>query len=72
MPVDPKSVGQDKQYNDVTDQYDAAYGTYEETPPEDLPEDTKFATGNLPKATDPTPFKIGPMAPGERGPAAAE
>lgn len=64
--VDPKNVGQDKTYNDVTDAYDAEHGTYQETPPEDYDENSKFATGNLPKAADPNPFELGPTSPGER------
>jgi hypothetical protein len=32
----------------------------------DLPEDSKLPTGNMPKAPDPSPFTLGPMAPGGR------
>jgi hypothetical protein len=61
MPVDPKSIGQDAQHKDACDAYDAANGTYQETPPEDIPEDSKFATGNMPMQQQQSPFKLGPM-----------
>lgn len=32
----------------------------------DLPEDGKLPTGNMPKAPDPSPFALGPTAPGGR------
>ena len=66
MSVDPNSVGQDKQFKDAADAYDAKNGTYQETPGPDIPEDSKFATGNLPVQTQQSPFKLGPMNTGTR------
>lgn len=45
--------------------YDSKHGSYKDTIHE-LPEDTKLPTGQMPKAPDPTPFKLGSMAPGTR------
>jgi hypothetical protein len=61
---DAGSIGQDKQFNDAVDAYDAKNGTYQETPPENTPEDSKFATGNMPLQQQQSPFKLGPMGSG--------
>jgi hypothetical protein len=45
--------------------YDAEHGTYQDDA-EDIPDDQRFATGNMPEAPAPNPFKLGPMAPGGR------
>jgi hypothetical protein len=63
---DANSIGQGRQYNDATDAHDAKNGKYQETPPENIPEDQKFATGNMPLQQQQSPFKLGPMNSGER------
>lgn len=63
---DANSIGQDKQYKDATDAYDAQNGKYQETPSENIPEDQKFATGNMPLQQQQSPFKLGPMNGGSR------
>ena len=50
----------------AVEEYDSQHGTYQDAA-EDIPEDQKFATGNMPKAPDPNPFTLGPMNPGGRG-----
>lgn len=60
---DANSIGQDKQYNDAVDAHDAKHGTYTETPGPNIPEDQKFATGNMPLQTQTSPFKLGAMSP---------
>lgn len=58
---DPKSIGQDRQYNDATDAYDAEYGTYEDSA-NGLAPDAKLPVG--PQGADPSPFKLGPTGTG--------
>lgn len=59
MAHDADDIGQDRTYNDAVDKYDANHGKYKDNA-ENLPEDTKLPTGNMPKAPDPSPFKMGP------------
>lgn len=56
--TDPNKIGTDRQYKTAEEAYDAEHGTYKEIP-EDAPEAQKFATGNMPQAPDPSPFKGG-------------
>lgn len=55
-----EGVSQDGQYKDATDKYDASHGKYKDAA-ESIPEDQKFATGNMPLQNQPSPFKLGPM-----------
>lgn len=64
MPIDPNSIGQDRQFKDAVDADKASSGEYKETPGPDIPEDQKFATGNMPMAPAPSPFKLGPVGGG--------
>ena len=59
---DPSKVGQDRAYQDVVDEYDASKGKYSDAC-EDIPEDTKLPTGNMPMGAEPTPFSLGPTTP---------
>lgn len=54
------SVGQERQHNDATQQYDAEHGSHADNV-EGMSQDDKLPTGELPKAPDPSPFRIGPM-----------
>ena len=64
---DANSIGQDKQFNDAVDAHDSKHGTYKETPGADIPEDSKFATGNMPLQPQQSPFKLGPVTTGDGG-----
>ncbi|MEE9592241.1 MAG: hypothetical protein V3W28_01520 [Thermoplasmata archaeon] len=68
---DPNAVGQDRTYKDITEAHDADKGTYSDNI-EAVPTDSRLPTSQLPQAPDPSPFVVGPAAPGGRGPAAAE
>lgn len=59
---DTKSVGQDQQYKDFTDKYDAEHGEYADSA-KDLPDNVRYPSGG--QAPDPNPFKLGPMSAGE-------
>lgn len=60
---DANSIGQDKQFNDAVDAHDAKHGTYKGSPGPDIPEDQKFATGNMPLQPQQSPFKLGAISP---------
>ena len=50
---------------DATDIHDETYGKYQE-PVEAVPSEERFATAQMPKAPDPSPFQVGPMTSGGR------
>lgn len=47
------------------DEYDREHGTYDGAIHE-MPDDTRLTTGVMPKAPDPTPFKVGDQTPSSR------
>ena len=57
-----REAGQTK---DATDVYDANYGEYK-NPVEAVPVDERLPTAQMPKASDPDPFKLGGMSSGGR------
>lgn len=58
--------GQDQANKDATDAYDAAHGKHKCNVDPNASPDQKFATGNMPMAADPKPFKLnGGQAAGE-------
>lgn len=59
--LDPKSIGQGKAHPDATDAYDAAYGKHESNVPRTGKAEDSLPTDAMPKAPDPSPFKIGPL-----------
>lgn len=63
--ADASNVGQDKTHKDVTDAYDAEHGKYEDTVAK-VPEEERLPLREMPKGPDPSPFTLGPMAPGRR------
>jgi len=65
MAIDPNQVGLDRTYKDATDAHDAAAGKYKDAV-QDVPEEQRLPTSQMPKAPDPDPFKVGPMTGGER------
>lgn len=62
---DPNAIGQDRTYQDATEAHDADHGTYSDSIPA-VPTENRLPQAQLPKATDPSPFNLGPMTPGER------
>lgn len=62
---DASDVGQGKTHPDFTDKYDSKAGKYKDAAIGPATED-KLATAQMPKAPDPSPFVLGPMAPGGR------
>jgi hypothetical protein len=60
------SIGQERQHNDATQQYDAEHGAHRDNV-EGMPQDDKLPTGELPQAPDPSPFRIGPLGGGADG-----
>ncbi len=62
---DPKTIGQDRTYKDATEAYDADKGKYAENV-SNVPTESRLPTVNMPKAPDPSPFNLGPTAPGGR------
>lgn len=67
MPIDPNSIGQDRQYKDAVEADKAASGEYKDNVPADIPEDSKFATGNMPLQKQQSPFSLGPLGGGNGG-----
>ena len=63
--ADASDVGQGKTYEDFSDKCKAKEGEYQEAPVKSAPDDQRYPQGNLPQAPDPSPFKLGPMKPGE-------
>jgi hypothetical protein len=63
--IDPKNIGQGRTHEDATDAYDAEHGEYEHVVGK-LPKDERLQELEMPKAPDPSPFALGPMAPGGR------
>lgn len=60
-----RDVGQGKKFNDFTERYDSEVGTYADNIAP-VPTDDRLPTAQMPKAPDPSPFTLGPMAPGGR------
>jgi hypothetical protein len=60
-----QTTGLDKPLKEAVEQHDKTYGTYKDniTP---VPTDDRLPTANMPKAPDPSPFALGPMAGGGR------
>ncbi len=71
--VDPKNVGHDRPYKDAAEAHDAEHGTYVDGVDGAGGEsaENRLPTANLPKAPDPSPFKLGPAAAPGGGPTAA-
>lgn len=63
--IDAKNIGQGKQHEDATNAHDDAYGHYDDNVAK-LPKDERLQEMEMPKAPDPSPFALGPMAPGGR------
>ena len=63
--VEAAEVGQDKPLKDFTERYDAECGTYKDNIV-DVPVEDRLPTAQMPKAPDPSPFKVGPMSSGGR------
>ena len=57
---DTNDIGQGRAYPDPIDKERAKNGTYKDAC-EDLPENVKLPTGNMPMAPAPSPFKLGPL-----------
>lgn len=55
---DPNQVGQDRQYQDATDAYDAEKGKYQDNAEGLSPDQALPNGGALP--AQPSPFKLGP------------
>lgn len=62
---DAREVGQTGSTKDYVDKYDAQHGKYDDTVNKVSVEE-RLPTVSMPKAPDPSPFSIGPMAPGGR------
>ncbi len=62
---DPNTIGQDRQYQDATEAHDAEHGTYQDNIAQ-VPTESRLPTTNMPEAPAPSPFNLGPMAPGGR------
>lgn len=60
---DSDKVGQDKPVKDGVDAYDQAAGKYVDLVVEGP---DKLQESQMPKGSDPSPFMLGPMAPGSR------
>ena len=52
------TTGQDKPSKEPVEQHDKNYGTYKDAV-EGVPTDDRLPTAQMPKAPDPSPFKIG-------------
>jgi len=63
--VDPNNVGLERTYKDATEGHDAEHGTYKDSA-DDMPVEQRLPTADMPKAPDPSPFKVGPMTTGGR------
>jgi hypothetical protein len=64
-PIDPASIGQDRQYQNPTAAYDAAHGHYADALPT-MPTEAKLPTQQMPMAPAPSPFVLHSSATGER------
>lgn len=62
MLPDPNAIGQDRTYQDATDAHDADHGTYVDAV-DQVPTENRLPTAQMPQATDPSPFSLGPMSP---------
>jgi len=56
-PIDPASIGQDRQFKDATQAYDAAHGSFANQLPM-MPTESKLPTQQMPMAPAPMPFAI--------------
>lgn len=64
-PIVPASIGQDRQYQNPADAYDAVHGKYAD-PIYGIPTESKLPTAQMPMAPAPMPFAMIASAPGER------
>jgi len=64
--MDTNDVGQDRAYKDAVEKHDSQQGTYKDAT-KDVPTEQRLPTSEMPKGTDPDPFKVGPMTGGARG-----
>jgi len=55
---DPKQIGQDRQYQDAVDAYDAEHGEHKDNVQGTSQDQLLPNTGGAP---DPSPFKLGPL-----------
>ena len=62
---DPNQIGQDRQFQTDDEAHKAESGEYADNTAT-IPDEERFQESNLPKAPDPSPFKLGPLAPGGR------
>ena len=60
-----ETTGQDKPVKDATEQHDKNYGTYKDNIAP-VSTDDRLPTAQMPKASDPNPFALGPMSSGGR------
>ena len=60
-----KDVGHGKKYSTPNEAKDASCGTYEDSVAK-MPLEEKLPSAQMPKAPDPSPFKLGPMSSGGR------
>jgi hypothetical protein len=63
--IDYNNVGAGKTHDAAVCAYDDAHGTYADGV-EKMAEDERLPIGQMPKAPDPSPFTLGPLAPGGR------
>ena len=63
--IDLKKVGSSQQAS-VTSVFDSTYGIYKDAVDAEPIEGARLPTDQMPKATDPSPFSLGPMAAGDR------
>lgn len=64
MDTDFKNVGPGKAHEDAVSAVDAQIGTYSD-PVEKIPQEQRLPQAALPKAADPSPFKLGPLVKGD-------
>lgn len=67
---DPNAVGQDRQYQDITQEYDAGKGAYTEQVETGLDVGPRLPQADMPQAPDPVPFTLGATTPTGGGPTA--
>jgi hypothetical protein len=59
--IDPGSVGQEKEHKTPNEADESANGRYEDEV-HSIPMERRTQEGIAPKAPDPNPFRLGPMA----------
>jgi hypothetical protein len=62
---DTENVGQGRTHEDATEAHDAEHGTYNDAVQQVEPAQ-RLPTTQMPEAPDPSPFVLGPQAPGGR------